>query len=197
MISTSLMCRGPTSHLANYLRKESEWGHLAELATGKADAIFTEFEIVLDDSRWGNLLSGMEDEAEAIRMNSFAAAQVLLHASGMHRRVVLPLLGFPFKIFWLAKTDILRSCTQRHRAECQITKHLVASRMSDQHCGSMFVDVRYNKTKCHIKIVIQILLTIALNTTFSRFQQFYPTGKESRKNSWTPMTHALMPALAK
>ena len=95
-------CRSPASHLSNFLKQwQGEWGHIAQLVTGKAASLGDEFTNV-----WSRISGAMDAMPLTERQSAMdLAMDVLLHsASGFHRKITRPLLTDPYFLFFLVLT---------------------------------------------------------------------------------------------
>ena len=112
------LIRPPCSHLSYFLKSQSSsevataGGHLACLATGKAESIAAEFNEILTSSSWQSLCVGLGAE-DACWLTNLAGQLTIFHAGAFDRRVVQKVLQFPFKLFHLITSQPQIKCVQR------------------------------------------------------------------------------------
>ena len=76
-------------------------GHLAQLATGKAREIYSEFESVFRDTAWAaRLQAELSDASLASSLIGLQVGLVLSNACGYWRRVITTCDSFPLLLTW-------------------------------------------------------------------------------------------------
>ncbi|CAK0893088.1 unnamed protein product, partial [Prorocentrum cordatum] len=102
MLKCNLWSRSVTTHASCFLKSKGRQ-HLAELACGKAAtaaSLFGEYDELLNSHPWQDLFGSMSED-DSIKLNSFAIANLMVHAGGFWRRVDEPAVAWPYRMFGL------------------------------------------------------------------------------------------------